>query len=220
MFPSLWEFGLQLLPWTSYFSTVTVPALCFTSPGIVTVANLAHCLDGYTVPKDFYTSDTYANAQPTDLQRVAWRDVVNNLLSVDNIDCTTVTVPSDLTDIYTIRRFGDYCVLYETTSTSGVYNKGWGFMVVPALRSRITRHLHISAPHPKFDKNTVEQAAAVFQSTGSNSLLVAGRHRNAYPEVSGCITPYSLTDPAHNKVSLTWAVFLLRESGSRIACLS
>jgi hypothetical protein len=158
-------------------------------------------LDGYTVTKEFYTSETYALAQPTIVQRKSWRLVVNNLLSVDNADCVTVPVPAALIGIYAIRRFGDYCVLYETTATGRAYDKGWGFMIVPSLKSHVTRHLHISAPHPLYDGRTVEQAAAIFQSTGSQSLLVAGRHRNAYFKVSDCITPYNITDPAHSKVS-------------------
>ena len=74
-------------------------------------------------------------------------------------------------------------------------------MVVPSFRSQISRHLHFSTPCPKYDTGTVEQAAAIFQMTGSNSLLVAGRNRNAYLLFSECIVPtlptqdWYMTDP-------------------------
>jgi hypothetical protein len=105
-----------------YFSTVAGPASCFT--GLSLVVDLARCLDGYTVSKEFYTSGGYASAQPISIQRNEWNLFVNRLLSVDDIDCNTVTIPPSLIGIYAVRRFRDYCVVYETTSTSGIYDDG------------------------------------------------------------------------------------------------
>ncbi len=198
MFATLWKFGLQVLPWTNYLATTTPTTECFSSS---TLVNLVHCFDKYTVPREFYTDTTYDNAQPTVTQRADWRILVDRLLSVDSENCGTVAIPSSLGDIYAVRSFQHYCVLYETTSSGGIYDKGWGFIVVPSLRSAVARHIHVSAPHPKFDSGTVEQAAAIFGLTGSNSLLVTGRHRDAFLHESDCVPPYSKTDPAHNTVS-------------------
>jgi hypothetical protein len=88
----------------------------------------------------------------------------------------------------------------------GTYLKGWGFMVVPASRVAVSRSVHISAPHPGYDLGTVEQAASIFENTGSKSLLVPGRTRTAFLKSSDCIVPvsarqdYFMTDPAHNNV--------------------
>jgi len=204
MFATSWKLGLQVLPWTNSFTTNTVPTTCFSSSS--TLVDLVHCFDTYTVPKGFYTSTTYDNAQPTVTQRADWRTLVERLLSVDNETCETVSIPSSLDGIYAVRAFQRFCVLYETTSSGGgggggIYDKGWGFMVVPSLRSAIARHVHISAPHPKFDLGTVEQAAAIFDLTGSNSLLAPGRHRHAFLHGSSCVPSYSITDPSHNTVS-------------------
>ena len=177
MFSVLWKIGLQFLPWTHYFSTstTTAPATCVTSS-----CGSRFFFDTYTVPEGFYTDTTYADAQPTETQRGEWRTLVQRLLTVDNANCG-ITPPSTLVDIYAICSFQEYCVLYETTLNSrGTYNKGWGSMIVPSLRFHVARRIHISAPHPGADFGTVEQAAAIFQRTGSNSLLVTGRHRNAF----------------------------------------
>jgi hypothetical protein len=90
--------------------------------------------------------------------------------------------------------------------TGGIYVKGWGFMVVPRLRTSVSRVVHFSAPHPGYNLATVQQAAFLFESTGSHSLLVPGRMRTAFLEPSECIPPASpsqqfcKTNPAHNIV--------------------
>jgi hypothetical protein len=77
-------------------------------------------------------------------------------------------------------------------------------MIVPARRSSVSRNVHVSAPHPGYDLGTVEQAAAVYEATGANSLLVPGRTRTAFLENSACIAPtspsqeYYKTDPGYN----------------------
>lgn len=201
MFSVLWKASLQFLLWTHYFSSwvTTAPATCFSTSS--TLVALVSCFDTYTVPEGFYNATTYADAQPIGTQRADLKDLVQGLLSVDGGNCGTATIPSSLATIYAVASFQGYCVLYETTSSGGTYSKGWGFMVVPSFKSQIARHLHFSAPHPKFDTGTVQQAAYIFSTTGSNSLLVPGRHRNAYIYPSDCIPSYSITDPAHNIVS-------------------
>src|SRR6266704_6562550 len=100
MFSVLWKLGLQLLPWTYYFSTstTTAPTTCFDTSS--TLLELVSCFDTYTVPEGFYTAETYDSAQPTDVQRGDWRILVNRILSVDSGSCDTVPIPgSSIEDI-------------------------------------------------------------------------------------------------------------------------
>jgi len=111
-----------------------------------------------------------------------------------------------LQGLYDIEVFRDFCILYETSAQCGTYLKGWGFMVVPAFGVAVSRSVHISAPHPGYNLGTVEQAASIFENTGSKSLLVPGRTRTAFLKSPDCIVPvsarqdYYMTDPAHNNV--------------------
>jgi len=176
-----------------------------------TIQGLSTCLDTFTAPHNSYTSKTYELAQPTADQRMDWKVAVKSLLEVDG-NCSDTLLPLSLRDLYAVAPFQDFCVLYETSTQKGSYVKGWGFMVVPASRVAVSRSVHISAPHPGYDLGTVEQAAYVFENTGSKSLLVPGRTRTAFLQSSNCIVPasakqdYYLTDPAHNNVcsSFCW----------------
>ena len=180
-----------------------------------TLESLISCFDAYTVSKDFYTKETYAAAQPTQSELTAWEETILSLMSVDG-NCTEVTVPLAISDFYSVGIYTDrlnglssYCVLSETTSLSksgseSFYTKGWGLVVVPAFQSSVKRYIHLSAPHPTYDLDTPQQAAALFQAVEAKSLLIDGRSRLALREKTDCITSskaiYYRTDPAHNKV--------------------
>ena len=80
-------------------------------------------------------------------------------------------------------------------------------MAVPANQAAVSRHIHISAPHPLYDPGTLKHGAAIFKNTGAKSLFISGRHRDAFfrdvPEARSCIGPkYSKTDAAHDIVRL------------------
>ena len=179
------------------------PSSCLNSS--TTIDALVTCLEVFIVPTGYYTQTTYEAAQPTSNQRDDWKTVINSFLSVDG-DCSSVPIPLSLQGIYTIEAFNTMCVLYETSIEEGVYIKGWGFMLVPSLRTSVSRTVHFSAPHPIYDRATVQQAAFLFESTGSKSLFVPGRTRSAFLEPSECVSPvlpseqYYKTDPAHNNV--------------------
>jgi len=191
-----------MFAWTTLLLQL-IPSSCLQQSQ--TIQGLATCLDKFTVPHDSYTPSTYTLAQPTVNQRKDWKIAVESLLEV-NGNCSATSLPDSLQGLYNIEPFKDYCVLYETSTQSGMYLKGWGFMVVPAFRVPVSRNVHISAPHPGYDLGTVEQAASVFENTGSKSLLVPGRTRTAFLKSSDCIVPvsatqdYYMTDPAHNNV--------------------
>jgi len=179
------------------------PASCLKNS--TTTDALVTCFETFTVPRDYYNKATYETAQPTSEQRDDWKHLIKSLLSVDG-DCSSIPIPLSLQGIYTIEPFNNMCVLYEASSKEGIYVKGWGFMIVPHLRTFVSRTVHFSAPHPVYDRGTVQQAAFLFESTGSQSLFVAGRNRTAFLENSECIPPVNTsqefykTDPAHNIV--------------------
>ncbi|KAI8804775.1 hypothetical protein BJ742DRAFT_823224 [Cladochytrium replicatum] len=99
----------------------------------------------------------------------------------------------------TVSRY--YCVISERK-----YDHQWrglGVFVVP--RNTNGPGVHLMAPHPIFDGSTDFQAVWIFQqhSTMFRSLLIAGRHRNAFPCTSNCVNgstkaPYFMTDPTHS----------------------
>lgn len=182
----------------------TSPASCLQSS--TTLDTLVTCLEVFIVPPEYYDKATYEAAQPTSNQRDDWKSLINLFLSVDG-DCSFIPIPLSLQGIYAIEAFNNMCVLYETSIEEGIYRKGWGFMVVPRLRISVSRTVHFSAPHPVYDLATVQQAAFLFESTGSQSLLVPGRARTAFLESSECISPVSpkqkihKTDSTHNIVT-------------------
>jgi len=76
-------------------------------------------------------------------------------------------------------------------------------MVIPATHSAVSRYIDISAPHPKADVYTPEQAMVLFKKTNAKSLFIAGRHRDAIPIKGACVNHnYSKTDPTHEVVCL------------------
>ena len=195
---------LTYLPWLQ--TSAIIPCL---GPGVSsTLEALITCFDGYTVPQDTYrTNDEYIAAQANSDERSEWNAAVASLLTVDG-NCTSSVLPAGLSEVYHVSLFAEagvngksFCVLSEINSLDSHYARGWGLMVVPATRSGVSRCIHISAPHPKYDQNTPNQAAAIFKNTGAKSLFIAGRHRDAYSLARSCVNDdYSKTDPAHDVV--------------------
>ncbi|KAJ7058731.1 hypothetical protein C8F01DRAFT_281409 [Mycena amicta] len=199
---------MRLWPEFAFFSVCQAlsPIPCLQTS--TTFEALVACFDTFTVPPNFYTDDTYTAAQPAAEELQGWNDLVSAVLSVDG-NCTSLTVPSPLADIYTISSFPDdsgaqYCVASETYAENGAYAKGWGLFAVPATHNAIRLDIHLSAPHPQFDLFTPEQAGALFKAVGARSLLIAGRQRMSYAVPSDCVIPtdnttvYYKTDPAHD----------------------
>lgn len=72
------------------------------------------------------------------------------------------------------------------------------------------RPLVVEVPHTLSDEGTVEQGLELFESLGARALIVAGTHRCADPDPSGCdgqtavcgaLQPYRESDMAHNNHS-------------------
>jgi len=211
--PKLYAGALSFL-FGLYFSyDATSPSQCLTTSA--TMEHFAKCMDAFTVPHDFYNAESYDAAQPDVPQRVAWMSAVRSMLEVDG-DCSDISIPMALRDHYKISPFNSFCILHENETPSGVYRKGWGYVVVPARWTSVKARAHISVPHPKTDLGTPEQAAAIFAATKANSLLVSGRQRTSFLQPSQCISPsnvggqsYWITDPAHNDVSVALSRFRL-----------
>ena len=76
-----------------------------------------------------------------------------------------------------------------------------------AWRPGYARPLLVEAPHPQYDRGTLEQALAIFERTRARALIVAGVHRCAGDVLSACdgmtgvcggVEPYRESDMAHN----------------------
>ena len=162
------------------------------------------------------TQETYAASQPSDLQRVAWREVVGGLLDVADgrARCADIRahIPDELRGIYTVVGvdLGRFCALVEVDTIgegdSKTFGKGWGLFVVPTQKDEETStDLHLSAPHPIYELNTAEEAAFVFEWTGAKSLYIPGRSYKAFLEETDCVPStrsekYWKTDAVHDKV--------------------
>ena len=197
-----------------FFSTQTTAITCLTTSP--TLENLVTCLAEFTVPTGTYDATTYASAQPSTSELAAWTTVIASLLEVDG-NCNSVSLPTDLSGIYTVSLFTEsviggrsFCILSESNSNSGYYVRGWGLVAVPATRAAVSRNIHFSAPHPVNDSRTPEQATALFKRTGAKSLVITGRQRDAYKIASSCSGNYFKTDAAHDIVRHLIDKFLCR----------
>lgn len=81
-----------------------------------------------------------------------------------------------------------------------------------ALRLGDARPLILEAPHSFSDEGTQDQAVMIFEALGARAMIVAGTHRCADPDPSGCDgetsvcdgvpRPYRESDMAHNDHSV------------------
>jgi hypothetical protein len=193
---------------------IQVQIPCLRNQVPATLVDLVSCFNAYTTPEGAYANDVeYNSAQPSIEELPAWNAVVTSLLTVDG-NCSSALLPPVLNNTYSITHFREaggksFCILSETQAIKGHYMRGWGLMVVPVNRTAVSRHIHISAPHPIHDVGTPQQAGAIFCDTGAKSLFVAGRHREAY-RASSCVGPeYAKTDPTHDKVYISFSFFPL-----------
>ena len=131
----------------------------------------------HTVPKGFYTSTTLDNVQTGESPSTAY---------FPSIAITAILCPFQLI-LATSTPSVLFNVIVFFTRPHPQVEFTTGDVVVSSLRSAIVRHGQISAPHPKFDPGTVEEAVATFDLTGSNSLLVTGRHHNTFLHDSVCV---------------------------------
>ena len=85
--------------------------------------------------------------------------------------------------------------------------RGWGTFVFDSAPSR---PLSMSAPHPKNDLETGDQAVEAYLGTGAHSLLLAGTDRDQNSALAACdqsSRPYLEADVAHRRDSVFQIVF-------------
>jgi len=174
-----------------------VPCLDRT-PRYATLEEFIQCLDGYTIPERALFVSTpsgskYDNAQPRDPGVVGgeeweWRTAVSRFTQGLRWRCGISILPAVIQSFYRVDILSGrtFCILSEKEyeSPAGHFRKGWGIVVVPFVDAEVSGDIHFSASHPGVgpasDEGTPRYAAA-FKNTAAKSLLVAGRHRNAYP---------------------------------------
>ncbi|KAF9034912.1 hypothetical protein BJ165DRAFT_669154 [Panaeolus papilionaceus] len=80
-------------------------------------------------------------------------------------------------------------------------SKSWGTPITPSAPSP-ARDIHVGALHPRCDLGTVDQAVALFPSTGARCFSIHGQARTVCLVESGFVRggggKHRMTDPAHN----------------------
>ncbi|KAA3659427.1 MAG: T9SS C-terminal target domain-containing protein [Calditrichaeota bacterium] len=140
---------------------------------------------------------------PTDDELANWRIVIQTMLAED-WDGAHALIQQNF-PMYSLFRYtdtGNADSVYYLLKENSPVNKGWGTYV---FAKGYQRQLVIEAPHPWYDTNTYKQAPDVFRLTGARYLIMAGTHRCANNEISGCDGtsgscggPYKISDMAHS----------------------
>ncbi|CAI4229563.1 unnamed protein product [Auanema sp. JU1783] len=105
----------------------------------------------------------------------------------------------NLKPIISITRYNNTLIVHEKPGLSRDLRRYWGYIAINDKRSA-KRNLHHAAPHFESDGDVCREAAYLFESTTSRSLVVAGASRfavrgNVY---STCLKTYHPSDSAHN----------------------
>lgn len=172
-----------------------------------TLEKLVACIDDYMPYR--WGEDGRENRfdVPEKEEILQWRKVITRMMTDEcNIDLSGYSWGSDFT-VTTFTDSAPYCVLMETTydtytDTYGDaitrFTHGWGTFI---YNRTYCRDLNISAPHahPRDERCTAAEAIGIFKNTRSRTFLMAGTHRRANNELSGCCQDdYLEADSAHN----------------------
>jgi hypothetical protein len=165
---------------------------------------------------------------PTASQLATWRTVFQNLLRGDYREAHSLV--KSLSATYNVVEYNDtvtarrYYVLMEgvpgsipaaAPHASGVSitdpndptRRGWGAYLFNVQPRRL---VSFSAPHPKDDLETADQAIETFLDTGAHTLLIAGADRDQNTALAACdqsSRPYLQADMAHNADSVFQIAF-------------
>jgi hypothetical protein len=84
------------------------------------------------------------------------------------------------------------------------FKRYFGYVVIASRQISLNPYLHHAAPHFGFDGNVCNQSAAIFETTLSRSLVIAGAHRYAVrgSTPNPCQSNYAIADPAHNNLTM------------------
>ena len=72
-----------------------------------------------------------------------------------------------------------YLIIHEKIPVGGKFPKFWGYTALCARKYATRPNLHHSASHFESDGDVCNEAATIFEQTGSRSLVVAGANRYA-----------------------------------------
>uniref|UniRef100_A0A914CVL1 Uncharacterized protein n=1 Tax=Acrobeloides nanus TaxID=290746 RepID=A0A914CVL1_9BILA len=95
---------------------------------------------------------------------------------------------------------GKYCIIHEIIPSGCRFPRFWGYTALCARKYALKPNLHHSASHFESDGDVCNEAATIFESTGSRSLVVAGANRYAVrgDNPSSCQPSYQIADASHN----------------------
>ncbi|KAL7079935.1 hypothetical protein ACQ4LE_000061 [Meloidogyne hapla] len=159
--------------------------------------------------------DQWDLALPSDSEREQMKKLISYLIDIDDFhkissDSTLLSrvAPLLVKSIQLTFVKNRFCVIHELlpSSTGGRFKRFWGYMVIcsPAYCNSSRMKLHHSSPHYRTDGDVCNQAAAVFERTGSRSLVVAGATRFSVRgnHTSFCQPRNALADAAHNNLTM------------------
>lgn len=157
-------------------------------PTAYSLEDLIDCVTSYMPAKG---SEAYV-APSTDVQD-HWQLVVEDMVGMTSInDCSTISLPSSLANIYAVFPFTDsytgqeFCVAMEVVDDdeiSGVVDHGWGTLIV---NPEPQRYLSIDIPHPIEDDDTNQEGIQIFKGIEAHTFLMAGANREANSDPSPC----------------------------------
>lgn len=207
------------------FAYANEPSQCLYEA--LSVNSLVKCLQRFIVQNKTNIETNWTPDPPTVDQRNAWSNVIEELLGSEE-NCTEITIPESLSDIYAIEKFTEiqeisYCVLYEKQIVDGHFAKGWGIFMVPhSSNSTKLSMVHISTPHPFTDGSVQDQAANIFHKTSAKSLLISGVSRFASSDKSRCDKRYYSMDGAHDNGTMfhTANLAIMKWQMAKIGCPS
>ncbi|KAI1729885.1 hypothetical protein Ddc_02553 [Ditylenchus destructor] len=177
------------------------------------IVRLNREFEQYFATTDSLTEEQWRNALPTPTERIQMSLLIKMLLllkhfnkikSADQI----LILFGVLSQSVTLSFLGDehqYCVIHEKLDPkSGKFPRYWGYVVIRAASNATRPNLHHSAAHFQTDGEVCAQAAALFERTGSRTLVVAGASRFAVEGnlTSPCQPPNALADAAHNNETM------------------
>lgn len=167
-------------------------------PTAYNLEKLIECVTSYMPPKN-----SGAFVPPSATVQDDWQLVVNDMADMTSInDCSTISLPSSLANIYAVFPFTDsytgqdFCVAMEIIDDdeNGTVDRGWGTFIV---NPKPQRYLSIDIPHPMEDNYTNQEGIQIFKGVGAHTFLMAGANREANNTASPCQTGEKIADVAH-----------------------
>uniref|UniRef100_A0A1I7YMT9 START domain-containing protein n=2 Tax=Steinernema glaseri TaxID=37863 RepID=A0A1I7YMT9_9BILA len=170
-----------------------------------TIQNVNQVMEKFFAGTNSTTLEQWHEALPTDEEKEQMTQLVADLLNAEDF--------YELDDAWLRKKFptiaasafmtilmkGNYVMVHERHVVSGKFPRMWGYIII-ANKHHFKRNLHHSAAHFQSDGDVCNEAAAVFEQTGSRTLVVAGASRYAVKgnNPSPCQKSSQIADAAHS----------------------